>query len=127
MSEKLTQHQKLDLIIADINEIKTLLAPTVRKSPFGEPGKPSEGQIIPKAPEPKPEPKEVVWPVVDFSKYTIGTCATCVSYHSLLSEYGYAGLVAEIKKYWDKRETFYQPMKDFMAKYPEFFPCKDCV
>jgi hypothetical protein len=120
-------------ILAEINErlAQILAAVTVKKpvsTPFGTPGQTGGGQITPEPkPEPKPEPSEVVWPDVDFSKYTPGTCKSCVTYYGILNEKGYAGLVAEIRSFWDKRETFYQPIKDFIKDYPQFFPCEeDC-
>ncbi|HSW64872.1 MAG TPA: hypothetical protein VLH56_16410 [Dissulfurispiraceae bacterium] len=90
-----------------------------------------DGKWVP-APEPEPEPEkpkpEFMWPLVDYSnsRYTIGTCKTCVSYYSELYQFGFPGLVAEIKRFWDKKDTFYQPIKDFMKDYPELFPCVDC-
>jgi hypothetical protein len=82
----------------------------------------------PPAPTVEPQP-EVVWPVVDYSnpRYTIGTCKTCVSYYADLYKFGFPGFVAEIKKFWDKKDTFYPQIKDFMKDYPELFPaCVDC-
>jgi|GEM_PF-3988063 len=94
-------------------------------TPFGEPGQPGGGQVFPTE-EPTPAPAVEVWPVVDYSEYKIGACKSCVTYYGILNEHGFPGLVAEIRKYWDKQDTFYQPIKDFMRDYPELFPCKDC-
>ena len=79
-------------------------------------------------PEPEPETQEVVWPVTDFNDFVfLGT----ESYAQYIRKHmktccdvkvGAAGLVSECKTYWDKRATFYEPIKQFIAMWPQYFP-----
>lgn len=85
------------------------------------------GPAAPVPPKPEPaKPAADVWPVVDFSKYQPGTCRSCVSYYDDLNRLGFAGFVAEIKKFWGQGITFSKPVLDFIKDYPQFFPCADC-
>ena len=91
----------------------------------------ADGQWIP-VPEPEPEPEPevevVVWPAPDFSDFEfLGTesYAQYIRKHMKTccdAKVGAAGLVAECKTYWAKRATFYDPIKEFIAKWPQYFP-----
>jgi hypothetical protein len=119
MSAKLTQNQKYDLIIAELGKILALVTPTSFVNPFDT----HDFQNVPIVDPTKPAP--IVVPSVDervskmdFSGFVDDPAK---SYHSLIVAKTIKGLVYEILSNWSLRETFYQPVKDFMADWPQYF------
>lgn len=84
--------------------------------------------------EPEPEPKPVVWPEAgltcnDFTFSGTEAYAQYIRKHMKTccdAKAGAAGLVAECRAYWEKRDTFYEPIKAFIAQWPQYFPCVEC-
>lgn len=114
MSKKLTQNQKLDLIIAKLD---ALLTPKPAENPFETPGVPSGGQIFDTPIIKTPSIDEKV-SAMDFSGFVDDPAK---SYHAYVAQYGVKLLVYNILVNWEKRETFYEPVKLFVAEHPEYF------